>query len=78
MIRKILADMASELENGKCKNELDIEAVKRMQQWMEEIDHKAEVVPLEDKERLSKLMRSLKGDALNDEELKLVDHLVEN
>ena len=78
MIRKKLADMASELESGKCVIELDISAVQRMQKWMEEIDHEAEIVPLEDKIRLSKLMSSLKGEDLSVEEHKLVDHITEN
>ena len=78
MIRKILAVMVSGLENGTYEEELDIESAKRMQKWMEEIDHEAEIVPLEDKERLSRLMSHLKGDALNVEEQKLVDHITEN
>ena len=78
MIRKILAVMVSELESGTCEEKIDIETVKRMQDWMDEIDHEAEVVPLEDESRLSRLMVSLKGGELNEEEHRLVARITNN
>lgn len=78
MIRKILAVMVSELESGTCEEELDIEAVKRMQSWIQEIDHENELVPLEEESRLSRLMASLKGAELNAEEHRLVARIIKN
>ena len=48
-----------------------------MKELMNQIDHEVEEVPFQDKERLSRLLVSLKGTALNEEEGRLVERIIQ-
>ena len=52
-------------------------AVKTIQELLGQIDFEAEVVPTKDIERLTKLLYSLKGRALNEEEIELLRSIVD-
>ena len=52
-------------------------AVKTIQELLGQIDFEAEVAPTKDIERLTKLLYSLKGRALNEEEIELLRSIVD-
>ena len=52
-------------------------AIKTIQELLSQIDFEAEVVPTKDIERLTKLLYSLKGRALNEEEIELLRSVVD-
>ena len=49
---------------------------RRRQELLNQIDHEVEVVPLEDKNRLSRLLVSLKGQDLSDVENRMIERIV--
>ncbi len=53
-----------------------ISAAKSIKKLLEQIDFSSEVVPLEDEERLSQLMTTLKGKSLDDAEKELIKELI--
>jgi len=55
-----------------------IETIIRFKELLNQIDFSSEVVPVEDSERLKKLLISLKGQDLNEYETKLVEEIVNN
>lgn len=72
MIIEKLSKIKLEAEN-KIKSEYrKIETVKNFKKLLNQIDFTAEVVPTEDSKRLTKVLTSLKGKALNRSESKLV------
>ena len=75
MIQKLLTDIENEVADRIDTEEKNLEAVKEMKLLLDQIDYEAEVVPFEDKERLSRLLVSLKGAALNDNENLLVEKI---
>jgi hypothetical protein len=53
-----------------------LKTISRFREWLTEIDSKAEVIPINNMERLTNLMVSLKGEALNKDEFELVLEIV--
>ena len=45
---------------------------------LNQIDHEVEEVPLQDRDRLSRLLVSLKGCELNEEENQLIERIITN
>ena len=51
-------------------------AVKNLKELLNQIDHEVELVPYDNKEKLSRLLISLKGQALDERENQLLDSIV--
>ena len=75
MIQKVLTDIEIEVSNRINEEENKLKAVKELKLLLDQIDYEAEVVPFEDKERLSRLLVSLKGATLNESENQLVERI---
>jgi hypothetical protein len=54
-----------------------LKAIRSIRELLGQIDFEAEVVPTDDIEKLSELLNSLKGSALNEEECELLRDLIE-
>jgi len=55
-----------------------VQAIKSLQQILNQIDFTVEEVPIDDSDRFLKLLRSLKNDQLSEEEESLVDEILAN
>jgi hypothetical protein len=55
-----------------------LEAIRSIRKLLSEVDFTAEVVPVEDKDRLIRLLVSLKGHALTDNELEVINEIAAN
>jgi len=55
-----------------------IETIMEFKELLNQIDFSSEVVPIEDSERLTNLLTSLKGKQLSSIETKLVEEIVNN
>ncbi|MCA0932528.1 hypothetical protein LCM02_08695 [Lutimonas saemankumensis] len=75
MIQKVLNEIEIEVTNRINIEEKNLKAVKELKLLLDQIDYEAEVVPFEDKERLSMLLVSLKGTTLNENENHLVERI---
>ena len=49
-----------------------------LMELLNQIDHEVEEVPLQDRDRLSRLLVSLKGCELNEEENQLIERIITN
>ena len=63
------------LKNPK-QNQEKLSAVQNIKKLIEKIDFEAEVVPMQNKTKLNKLLISLKGSFLTEEESKIIEELV--
>ena len=72
MIRERLTAIELDVKNRIDREQRSLEAVKAVKEWMDQIDHDVEEVPLQDRDRLSRLLVSLKGADLNEEERQLI------
>lgn len=52
--------------------------IKGFQQLLSQIDFDSEVVQMENSEKLTNLLISLKGEPLNEEEIELLDKIIES
>jgi len=52
-----------------------LESIRSIRKLLRQIDFSSEVVPIEDKEKLQRLLISLKGDTLTKDELVLMEEL---
>lgn len=75
MIQKVLSDIEIEVADRITAEEKNLKAVKELKVLLDQIDYEAEVVPFEDKEKLSRLLVSLKGTTLNETENKMVEKI---
>lgn len=78
MITKILSDIESDVESNIYIEQKKLAAIRSIAKLLKQIDFSAEVVPYENNGKLSHLLVSLKGTALNEEEIKLIDTIVQN
>jgi len=78
MITKILSDIESDVESKIYIEQKKLAAIRSIAKLLKQIDFSAEVVPYENNGKLSHLLVSLKGMALNEEEIKLIDTIVQN
>jgi len=76
MIKEVLAAIEQEVKNRIYQEQKSLIAVKTLIELMDQIDHDVEVVPFEDRERLSRLLVSLKGTELNEEENRLIERII--
>lgn len=78
MIQELLTDIESDVKYKIYTEQKNLLAVKNLKELLNQIDHDVEVVPLEDKEKLSTLLVSLKGQALSDIEYRMVERIIKN
>lgn len=64
--------------NSEDRNHQKLKAIREIRNILLQIDFMAEIVPLENVNRLVSLLRSLKGKKLTSDELNLVEELVYN
>ena len=74
---KIKLDLVEfEMLKNPIKNLEKLSAVQNIKKLIEKIDFEAEVVPMQNKTKLNKLLISLKGSFLTEEESKIIEELV--
>ncbi len=76
MIQELLTHIEKEVKYKIYTEQKNLVAVKNLKELLNQIDHEAEVVPLEDKNRLTNLMVSLKGQALSDVEERMIERII--
>ena len=64
------------IREGNVPDKGKLKAIHSINELLSQIDHKAEVVPENNKERFSRLLTSLKGEPLNKDEAALVDEII--
>ena len=78
MIQKLLTDIEMQVKYAIYAEQKNLAAVKNLKELLNQIDHEVEVVPYEDKDRLSRLLVSLKGQALDDREYRMIERVIKN
>ncbi len=78
MITQVLSDIELEVKYKIYKEQKRLIAVKTVKELFDQVDFSVEVVPSEDIEKLSRLLVSLKGKALNEEENRLIEKIVKS
>lgn len=78
MIQELLTDIELDVKYKIYTEQKNLLAVKNLKELLNQIDHDVEVVPLKDKEKLSTLLVSLKGQALSDIEYRMVERIIKN
>ncbi len=78
MIQELLIDIEMDVKYKIYTEQKNLVAIKNLKELLNQIDHEVEVVPYEDKEKLSRLLVSLKGQALNDNEYRMIERIIKN
>jgi hypothetical protein len=78
MIKEILIAIEEEARDRVYREQKSLVAVKTLMALVNQIDHEVEEVPLQDRDRMTRLLVSLKGCDLNDEEERLIDRIITN
>ena len=78
MIKEILIAIEEEARDRVYREQKSLVAVKTVIELVNQIDHEVEEVPLQDRNRLSRLLVSLKGTELNEEESRLIEKIITN
>ncbi len=78
MIKEILIAIEEEVRDRVYREQKSLVAVKTVMELVNQIDHEVEEVPLQDRDRMTRLLVSLKGCDLNDEEERLIDRIITN
>ena len=78
MIQELLADIEMDVKYSIYTEQKNLIAVKNLKELLNQVDHEVEVVPYKDKEKLSRLLVSLKGQALNDVEYRVIERIIKN
>ncbi len=78
MIKEILIAIEEEARDRVYREKKSLVAVKTVMELVNQIDHEVEEVPLQDRDRMTRLLVSLKGCDLNDEEERLIDRIITN
>ena len=74
---KIKLDLVEfEMLKNPIQNQEKLSAVQNIKKLIEKIDFEAEVVPMQNKTKLNKLLISIKGSLLTEEESKIIEELV--
>lgn len=78
MILEKLAKALNDTQNRIEQEDERLNAIKSISEMLSEIDFTAEEVPIEDESRLSRLLVSLKGKPLAQNEIDLINEIVKN
>ena len=76
MIRERLIAIEEDVQKKISQERENLEAIEAVKELMDQIDHEVEEVPLEDRDRLSGLLVSLKGAELNEAEKRLLERII--
>jgi hypothetical protein len=76
MIRGKIKQIELEIKYNIFTEQKKLKAVQTVKELLDQIDFTVEVVPLEDIEKLSRLLVTLKGKPLNEEENRLIEKIV--
>ena len=76
MIQELLVDIEMDVKYKIYTEQKNLVAIKNLKELLNQIDYDAEVVPYKDKEKLSRLLVSLKGQTLNDDEHRMVERII--
>jgi hypothetical protein len=76
MIQEIISDIEMDVKYKIYTEQKKLVAVKNLKEILSQIDHDAEVVPYKNREKFSELLVLLKGQALNDEENRMLERIV--
>lgn len=77
MIQELLSETELSIQHQLSMVNRDLNAVQRIKNLVDQVDHDAEVIPLENKERFVRLLVSLKGKVLDEEEYRIVGKIFE-
>ena len=77
MILDKLTSIELEVKSSIYKEQNKLVAIKTLQDLLDQIDFKVEIVPMENIEKLSRLLNSLKGSTLNENECEVIRSLIE-
>lgn len=77
MIQEIITNIELDVKYQIYIEQKKLVAVKNLKEILSQVDHEVEVVPYRDRERLSKLLVLLKGQALSDEENRMLERIVD-
>jgi len=78
MIKEILIAIEEDARDRLYREQKSLVAVKKVMELVNQIDHEVEEVPLQDRDRFTRLLVSLKGCDLDDEEKRLIDKIITN
>ncbi len=78
MIRGKIKQIELEIKYNIFTEQKKLKAVQTVKELLDQIDFTVEVVPLEDIEKLSRLLVTLKGKPLNEEENRLIEKIVKS
>ena len=78
MIQELLNDIELDVKYKIYTEQKNLLAVKNLKELLNQIDYDVELVPLQDKEKLSALLVSLKGQELSDIEYRMVERIIKN
>ena len=78
MIQELLVDIEMDVKYKIFTEQKNLVAIKNLKELLNQIDHEVEVVPYKDKEKLSRLLVSLKGQTLNDYEHRMIERIIKN
>lgn len=76
MIQELLVDIEMDVKYKIYTEQKNLVAIKNLKELLNQIDHEVEVVPYKDKEKLSRLLVSLKGQTLNDDEHRMIERII--
>ena len=76
MIQELLVDIEMDVKYKIYTEQKNLVAIKNLKELLNQIDHEVEVVPYKDKEKLSRLLVSLKGQTLNDYEHRMIERII--
>lgn len=77
MIQEIITNIELDVKYQIYTEQKKLVAIKNLKEILSQVDHEVEVVPYRDRERLSKLLVLLKGQALSDEENRMLERIVD-
>ncbi len=78
MIKEKLSEIELDVKYNIFKEQKLLKSIESIKELLNQVDFSVETVPMKDINKLSQLLVFLKGKALNDDENKLVEIIVEN
>ncbi len=76
MNQELLVDIEMDVKYKIYTEQKNLVAIKNLKELLNQIDHEVEVIPYKDKEKLSRLLVSLKGQTLSDVEHRMIERII--
>lgn len=77
MIQEIISNIEMDVKYKIYTEQKKLLAVKNLKEMLSQIDHEVELVPYKNREKFSNLLVLLKGQALSDEENRMLERIVD-